>query len=202
MSVKILQSSSVNTIESMHNADLLSLVSQCIAGNEQAIDSLFQQHELGVFRLALSIVDDPMEASEITQETFISAIKALDKYEEKQSFKAWLYTITVNRSRSHIRKRKARQKLLATLTRIFRVEFEKQPLPEEAFIQNEKEATLWKSLNHLDDPLRVVVVLKYFHELPVREISEILSIPEGTIHSRLHNAREKLRMALENLNGE
>jgi RNA polymerase sigma-70 factor, ECF subfamily len=186
----------------MHNIDLLSLVSQCIAGDEEAIDSLFRQHELGVFRLALSIVDDPIEASEITQETFISAIKALDKYQEKQSFKAWLYTITVNCSRSHLRKRKARQKLLDTLTRVFRVEFDKQPLPEEAFIQNEKEAALWKSLNQLEDHLRIVVVLRYFQDLQVREISEILSIPEGTIHSRLHHAREKLRVGLAHLNGE
>jgi len=186
----------------MHNADLLTLVSQCVAGNEDAIGHLFRQYELGVYRLALSIVDDPAEATEITQETFISALKALQKYQEKQSFKAWLYTIAVNCSRSHLRKRRAREKLQATLTHIFRVEFEKQTMPEEAFVQNEKEAALWKSLNQLDDHLRIVVVLRYFHELPVREISEILSIPEGTIHSRLHNAREQLRMAMQPLNGE
>jgi RNA polymerase sigma-70 factor (ECF subfamily) len=200
--VKISQATGVNTIEGMQNVDLLFLVSQCIAGNQEAIELLFHQYQLGVFRLALSIVDDPAEASEITQETFISAVKALGKYKEKQSFKAWLYTIALNCSRSHLRKRRAREKLQATLTRLFRVEFEKQPQPEEAFIQNEKEAALWKSLNQLDDNLRVVVVLRYFHELPIREISEILSIPEGTIHSRLHTARERLRMSLERLNGE
>src|SRR6187455_2920788 len=186
----------------MNNADLLFLVSQCISGDEEAIEHLFRQHEPGVFRLALSIVDDPVEASEITQQTFISAIKALGKYQEKQSFKAWLYTITVNRSRSHWRKRKAREKLQGTLARIFRIEFEKQVLPEDAFIQNEKEAALWKSLNRLNDNLRLVVVLRYFHEMSVREMSEILSIPEGTIHSRLFAAREQLRIALEHLNGE
>jgi RNA polymerase sigma-70 factor (ECF subfamily) len=186
----------------MHNADLLSLVSQCIAGNEDAIAHLFRQYEPGVFRLALSIVDDPVEANEITQETFLSAIKALAKYEEKQTFKAWLYTIALNRSRSHLRKRKAREKLQAALTHLFQVEFGKQPLPEETFIQNEKEAAVWKSLNRLDDKLRIVVVLRYFHEMPIREISEIMSIPEGTIHSRLHTAREQLRIALDSMNGE
>jgi RNA polymerase sigma-70 factor, ECF subfamily len=200
--VKRLYGSGVNTTEGMQSTDLLSLVSQCIAGNEDAIDSLFHQYELGVFRLALSIVDDPIEANEITQETFISAIKALGKYQEKQSFKAWLFTITVNCSRSHLRKRRAREKLQATLTRLFRIEFEKQPLPEESYIQSEKEAALWKELNRLNDQLRIVVVLRYFHGLPIREISEILSIPEGTIHSRLHAAREQLRMALDHLNGE
>jgi RNA polymerase sigma-70 factor, ECF subfamily len=200
--VKILDGSGVNTSKSMHDIELLSLVSQCIDGNENAIEHLFRQYELSVFRLALSIVDDPAEATEVMQETFISALKALGKYEEKQSFKAWLYTIAINCSRSHLRKRRAREKLQATLTRLFRIEFEKQVLPEETFIQNEKDAALWESLNQLDDPLRIVVVLRYFHELPIAEISKILSIPEGTIHSRLHNAREQLRMSLSHLNGD
>lgn len=200
--VKVPDRSGVNTFESMHKADFLSLVSQCVAGNEAAIDSLFRQYEPGIFRLALSMVDDPAEAGEITQETLISALKALGKYEEKQSFRAWLFTIAVNCSRSHLRKRRVREKLQATLTRLFRIEFEKQALPEEAFIQNEREAALWKSLNQLDDHLRIVVVLRYFHELPIREIANILSIPEGTIHSRLHNAREQLRVTLAHLDGE
>jgi RNA polymerase sigma-70 factor (ECF subfamily) len=46
------------------------------------------------------------------------------------------------------------------------------------------------------------VVLRYFHELPIAEISEILSVNEGTIHSRLHTARERLREALQSMHGE
>ena len=186
----------------MQNADPLWLVSQCIAGNEEAIDYLFREHEPGVYKLALSIVDDPADASEITQKTFVSALKAMQKYQEKQTFKAWLYTIAVNHSRSLLRKRKALAKLQRTLIWIFRIEHERQILPEETIIQNEKEAILWQSLNSLDDRHRIVVVLRYFHELSVREISEILSVNEGTIHSRLHSAREKLRSALENWNGD
>jgi RNA polymerase sigma-70 factor (ECF subfamily) len=75
-------------------------------------------------------------------------------------------------------------------------------LPEETVIQNEKEAVLWKALNQLDERFRTVVVLRYFHELSIAEISEILSINEGTIHSRLHSAREKLKNALDDLDGE
>jgi RNA polymerase sigma-70 factor (ECF subfamily) len=49
--------------------------------------------------------------------------------------------------------------------------------------------------------LRVVIVLRYFHELSSMEIAEVLSIREGTVHSRLHDARERLRRALEDLDG-
>jgi len=57
-------------------------------------------------------------------------------------------------------------------------------------------------LNSLDERHRTVVVLRYFHELPISEIAEIMDINEGTIHSRLHTARERLRDVLRSLHGE
>jgi RNA polymerase sigma-70 factor (ECF subfamily) len=177
-------------------------VPECIAGNEAAIEMFVHQYETSVFRLALSIVGDPAEANEITQETFIAALRSLPSYQEKQSFKAWLYTIALNHSRNRLRKRKVIERLRTTLTGIFRIETEKQASPEETVIQSEKEAQVWKSLNQLDERHRTVIVLRYFHELSVAEISEVLSINEGTIHSRLHNAREKLKDALKNWHGE
>lgn len=178
------------------------LIAGCIAGDEDAIEMFIREYEAGVFRLALSILGDEAEAREVMQETFLSALRALPLYQEKKSLKAWLYTIALNHSRSHLRKRKILERLHSTLTGIFRLEAEKQVSPEEAVIQNEKEAVLWRTLNQLDERHRIVVVLRYFHELPISEISEILSVNEGTIHSRLHNAREKLRDALNHLHGE
>jgi RNA polymerase sigma-70 factor (ECF subfamily) len=178
------------------------LVSECIAGNQAAIEMLVRQYETGVFRLALSIVGDEADANEITQETFIAALKALRTYQEKKTFKAWLYTIALNLSRSHLRKRKVIERLRTTLGSIFRVETQKQSLPEEDVIRTEKEAAIWTELNKLDERHRIVVVLRYFHELPIAEISEILSVNEGTIHSRLHTARERLREALQSMHGD
>jgi RNA polymerase sigma factor (sigma-70 family) len=113
-----------------------------------------------------------------------------------------LYTIALNHSRNHLRKRKVIARLKTTLTSIFRVETQKQTSPEDAVLQNEKEAALWRSLNQLDERHRVVMVLRYFQELSVAEISQILSVKEGTVHSRLHTAREKLRDALKSLHGD
>lgn len=199
---KISSLTGVNPVERMNEAHPSWLVSGCLAGDEAAIEALVRRYETGIFRLALSIVGDSADANEITQETFLSALKSLPSYQEKKSFKAWLYMIALNHSRSHLRKRKTRQRLSELLTSIFRVETQKQVLPEDAVLENEKEAILWKSLNHLDEKFRTVVVLRYFHEMSVSEISEVLSVNEGTIHSRLHNAREKLRQAFEQLDGE
>ena len=200
--MKIFTPSRVNPLERMTEAQPSWLISECIAGNEAAIEMLVRQYETGVFRLALSIIGDQAEANEITQETFIAALRSLPSYEEKKSFKAWLYTIALNHSRSHLRKRKVIERLRTTLNTIFQIETQKQASPEESVIKNEKEAEIWKTLNQLDEPFRIVVVLRYFHELSIAEISEILSISEGTIHSRLHTARERLRNALVHLHGE
>ena len=199
--MKISWLSRVNSMERMTEAHPARLISECIAGNEDAIEFLVRRHEAGVFRLALSILGDPAEANEVMQETFLSALKALPSYQERQSFRAWLYRIALNHSRSRLRKRKSLERLRSALTLIFRVEAEKQDSPEETVIENEKEAAIWRSLNELDERLRIVVILRYFQDLPVMEIAEILSVREGTVHSRLHSAREKLRGALSHLHG-
>lgn len=200
--MKISPFSRVNSIGRMDAYPSSWLIAECIAGNEAAIEILVRQYEAGVFRLALSIVDDEAEAHEITQETFIAALRSLPSYQEKQSLKAWLYMIALNHSRSHLRKRKVIDRLRQTLTNIFQIEVQKQVSPEEAAAQREKEAVIWNSLNQLDERLRIVVVLRYFHGLSVAEISEILSVKEGTIHSRLHSAREILRDSLKHLRGD
>jgi RNA polymerase sigma-70 factor (ECF subfamily) len=127
-------------------------------------------------------------------------LRALPRYQEKKSFKAWLYTITINTARSHLRKQRFAARLKKTLTSIFLVEAQKLPSPEEAAIQNEQEVQLWNALNELDEKHRMVTVLRYFHELSITEIAETLSIHEGTVNSRLHTARERLRNALVQTN--
>lgn len=200
--MKVSSSTSVNSMNSMTIAEPSRLLSDCIAGDERAIELLVRQHEAGVFRLALSIVGDADEANEITQETFIAALRSLRSYQEKTSFKAWLYTITLNMSRSRLRKQKVVDRLKTALATIFRVEIQKQSSPEEVVLQNEKETVVWKALNELDERHRIIMILRYFQELSTSEIARILSISEGTVHSRLHTARERLRNALGYLHGE
>jgi RNA polymerase sigma-70 factor (ECF subfamily) len=186
----------------MDTAEAAQVIEKCLAGNEQAIERFVSTHKTDVFRLALSIVQDSATANEITQDTFIAALRSLRSYREKSSLNAWLYTIALNTSRSHLRKQKALDKLRTTLTSILRVDSQKPSTPEDMIIQTEKERLVWKALNGLDERHRTVMVLRYFHELSVAEISEILSVNEGTVHSRLHTARDRLRNALTTLHGE
>ena len=174
------------------------LIAACIQGDETAIAQLVQEHQLGVFRLALSVLNDPSEANEAAQDAFIVALRALKSYKENSSFKAWLYTITLNISRSRLRKRKTQEKLKRTLTSIFHIRSQSTPSLEEAVIHNEEDATLWKALGTLGEKHRIPLVLRYYHDLTIAEIAELMNIKEGTVHSRLSIGRERLRVMLNN----
>ena len=200
--MKLTNLASVNYLEGMNTDESSQLILDCIAGDEHAIELFVRRYEATVFRVALSIVNDPIEANEVTQETFISALKSLRTYRHRSSIKAWLYTIALNTGRSHLRSQKILERLRTTLIDIFQVETQKQPLPEDIVVQNEKEIAIWESLNNLDERHRIVMILRYFHGLSVTEISEMLSVNEGTVHSRLHTARERLRVALAPTHGE
>ena len=177
--------------------DSLQVISGCIAGNEAAIERLIYQYQNAVFRLTLSVLNDPTEANEATQDTFIAALAALESYREHSSFKSWLYTIALNISRNRLRKRRTIERLNQTLQAIFRVQVQKTASPEELVIRSEKDADLWRALSCLGEKQRIPIILRYFHELSTAEIAEVLQINEGTVHSRLHVGRERLRAELE-----
>lgn len=175
------------------------LIAACIEGDETAIEQFVQEYQLGLFRLTLSVLGDPGEANEATQDSFMAALKALKSYRATSSLMAWLYTIALNTSRSRLRKRKALERLQKTLASLFHVQTQRQPTLEETLIEDEKDATLWKAIERLDEKHRLPIVLRYYHEFSVKEIAVILKVKEGTVHSRLSIARDKLRAELEGL---
>jgi RNA polymerase sigma-70 factor (ECF subfamily) len=175
------------------------LISACISGDEFAIEQLIQQYQPGIFNLALSILNDPFEATEAAQDTFIAALVGLKSYKDKASFKSWLNKIALNICRSRLRKRKTLDRLELSLKTIFHLQSQTAPTPEDAVIHNEKRAILREALARLGEKHRLPIVLRYFHDMPVSEIAEILEINEGTVHSRLHIARERLRRELDSL---
>lgn len=181
------------------NEERAGLIADCIKGDETAIARLIEKYQPGVFRFALSILNDPGEASEATQDTFIAALRALSSYHEAASFKTWLYKIALNFSRSRLRKRKTLERLQNTLTSIFEVQSQLPPTPEDAVIRDEEEAAIWKALGKLGEKHRIPLVLRYYHDLSIAEIAEIMNLKEGTVHSRLSIGRERMRIQLEEL---
>jgi len=197
--MKVSPGKRVNRIDEFMKEEQVGLIVDCIKGDEAAIAQLIQTYQVGVFRLAFSVLKDPGEANEATQETFIAALRALKSYREKSTFKAWLYKIAFNISRSRLRKRNSLERLQRKLTSIFEIQSQNPPTPEDVIIENEQDEALWKALENLGEKQRIPIVLRYYHDFSITEIAEILDLKEGTVHSRLSIGREKLRSELVGL---
>jgi len=169
---------------------------QCREGDSLAIERLVQTYQGDVYRLALSILDDSDDADDATQEVFLSALRALDSFRGHASFKTWLFSITVNVCRNRLTRHKSRGRLQQILQNLFPKEQE-QAHPEIKALQDESDAVLWRAVRTLDDKHRLPIILRYYHDLPVADIAEMLGIPSGTVHSRLNHARERLRALLK-----
>jgi RNA polymerase sigma-70 factor (ECF subfamily) len=174
---------------------------RCRAGEPAAVEWLVNTHQAALFRLALSILDDPAEADEAVQETFVAALRRLDTYRGQAALATWLYAIAVNVCRSRWRKGRAWQRLRGVL-QAARWGAAPPAAPEAAASQRETQAAVWSAVQRLGEKHRLPVILRYYHDLPTAEIAAILGISEGTVHSRLATARDRLRPALRHLHAE
>jgi RNA polymerase sigma-70 factor (ECF subfamily) len=173
------------------------LITLCREGDESAIETLVSKYQKPTYRLALSILEDPFEAEEAAQDALLAALGSLDSYRGDASFNTWLHVITVNVCRSRLRKRQTWDRLKNTIQIIFRTGGETTPPPEEAAIQGEADAALWRAVHTLDEKHRLPVILRYYHDCSIAEIAQILNVNEGTIHSRLSIARDRLHSLLK-----
>jgi len=156
------------------------------------VDPLIDQFYVPVYHLVMSILQDSDEADDIAQETFITAVQKLARYEVGTNIRAWLFTIAVNKCRDHLRKAKRRFAHIERLQGWFTTAFGNDS-PEDAALRTETCTELWEVVNALGDKHRLPVILWFLHGLPIRQIAGILNISEGSVHSRLHYANRKLR---------
>jgi len=187
----------VSKVVKMDPSDTTCLIAHCLQGDEASIERLVANHHLEVYRLALSILDDPAEAGEAAQEALIAALADLDSYRGDSAFTTWLYTITLNISRRRLHKQRALSRLKQTLQTILRIQNETTKSVEDEVIQDETEAVLWEALQGLDEKHRLPMILRYYLDLPIDEIARILGIRQGTVYSRLFTARERMRESLK-----
>ena len=169
----------------------LEIVNAFESGQTPEIETLVRTYYPDVLRLAMSLLDDPGDAEDAAQETFIAASAGLDGFRGDSKIKTWLFGIAINVCRTQRRKQARRKRLQQTLQALTRLT-NRPRTPEELAARNEIGARLRAAVSALDDKHRVPVVLFYLHDLPVPEIARILETRPGTVYSRLHYARKQL----------
>ena len=180
--------------------DLDRLIQTRRATDAEVIENLVDRFYDDLYRLAVTILCDPDEAEDAVQESLITAMMRLDRYQPGTNLRAWLYTITLNTCRGYLRKRSRRFSLSTLLGRLFEQQ-ERPPCPEKAALKNEGNAQLWDAVNDLGEKHRLPILLRYIEDLSTREIAQILGINEGTVRSRLHYGCRKLQERLSFVEG-
>ena len=178
------------------------LVDAAKAGDAEAFGAFVRRHQRRVFRLAVHLLHNTAEAEDISQEAFVRAYGALDRFDGRSEPFTWLYRITVNLSLNALRSRKTRRSGVTTDDpRVEAALIERRPGladPARQVTDRELALALCDGVDALSETLRTTLVLVAVDGLSHAEASQVLGCPEGTIAWRIHEARRKLK---EFLNG-
>jgi len=143
------------------------------------------------FRVAYGVLRHRQDAEDVAQEAFVRAHRSFHQLRDRERFRAWLVRAAWRLAIDHRRGSRRRT------TREEAVEPAHQASIEEAAADNERAAHLWSAIDALPEKLRIVIVLSAIEGHDTREVSALLTIPEGTVRSRMFLARKALAERLQ-----
>jgi len=173
-------------------------IERLMAGDAEALETFVARYINDVYKLLLRLTADKEEASDLTQETFLRAIRAIKSFRGDSDLKTWLFRIAINVSNSRFR---WWQKRGASIT--FSFDSEEVDLrkiassdtenPECVALKKERESILIKALMKVPKKFRDAMILRDIEGFSYEEIAEILQVNLGTVKSRIARGREEFR---------
>jgi RNA polymerase sigma-70 factor (ECF subfamily) len=186
----------------MSNGNDAELVARLKAGDQRAYAQLVESNAGIIYRLALRLVGNEADAEDVLQETFLSAFKSIDQFQEQSSLSTWLYRIATNAALMRLRRKEPIQVSVDEPVEsedgdlIPRQFFDFCCLPEEDLLRDEARAEMARAIEELSPALRSVFVLRDVEGLSTEETAEALDLSVSAVKSRLMRARLKLRERL------
>jgi RNA polymerase sigma-70 factor, ECF subfamily len=164
------------------------LIARLAKGDQQAMPMLFARHRTRVFRFVLRRVRNEAVAEELVNEIFLAVWQQAGRFEGTSSATTWMLSIAHNKAVSSLRKKRDEGLDEGVAEAIP----DDSDSAETILAKGGKAAALRLCLNKLPDDQRVVMDLVYYHEQSVKEVAEVLGIPEATVKTRMFYARKKL----------
>lgn len=176
----------------------LDLVERHRYGDETAFEEIYDRFGGMVYNLAWRLSNDPEEAADLTQETFLRIHRHLGKFRGGSTLKTWIYRIALNHCRSRLGRKRVWQPLAEETERRLP---DPRRGPEERALAHDAERRVAAALAALPSRYAEAVVLCDLEGLPYQEIAEVLGVRIGTVRSRIARGRERLRRVLEKAEG-
>jgi RNA polymerase sigma-70 factor (ECF subfamily) len=167
------------------------LVRRSGQGDRSAFGVLVERHQRRVFNLALRMTGREEDARDATQDAFLSALRKLPSFRGEAAFTTWLHRIAVNACYDLLRKRQR----APLLDRMPDHELQPPPSPDSAEL-TDLSVDVQRALLRVPEDYRIVMILHDVQDQPYEEVARILSVPVGTVKSRLHRGRVALARAL------
>ena len=178
------------------------LVAACQKGNEKAFGELVRRYQRAVHRLAWSLTRNASDADDLAQETFVRAWGAIGRFELGQPLYPWLARIVTNQAFSLFRHRKRRPETSIEPLVEAGQQWGMEDDPAEHTADAERDTQLRACFGELQPEHQAVLALRAVQDLSYEEIASALSIPIGTVMSRLSSARGELKKRLAERGGE
>jgi len=166
---------------------LIELVKKATKGDNESFNTLIQSRKESIYKVAYSYVNNTEDALDIMQEVIYKALISIKNLKEPEYFNTWLTRITINCSINFLNKSK----------KVISLD-EKHIKDMTLHSSNTEEIMdLHESLKNLDSKYKTIVILKYFEDLTLKDISDILKLPLSTVKSQLYRGLEKLKIDLK-----
>ncbi len=165
-------------------------------GEATAYGHLVRKYQRRLCTSLFHMCGSSADAQDAAQEAFLQAFLKLNSYTGASSFYTWLYRIAVNALITEYRKRRTRAKSERSSSESELQQSTKSECPDERLLREERVHQVQQALANLSAEHRTILVLREFENCDYDEISRLLSIPIGTVRSRLHRARLELREEL------
>ena len=179
------------------------LVSRAQTGDRMAMCELISRYERKTYNLAYRLMGNHADASDAAQEALVRVYTRIHNFRGDSAFSTWLFRVVTNTCLDELRRRgRLRHASLDTPLPTDEGALPRQTLleldtPTERAERQEVQAAVQRAIARLPEDYRVVVVMRDLHEYSYHEIAAILGTSLGTIKSRLHRARQALRLILK-----
>ena len=189
----------------MDAAQLQEMVKQAAQQDGKAITQLYEEYHNGIYFLCLKIVKNGDDALDLVQDSFLQAFSKLDTLENPAQFGSWLNQIAANKCRDYLKKKTpvlfSQQQSNSEEEEEPEIEDRDESLiPDKALDTEETRRLIMEIIDALPDLQRMTVMMYYYEEKSIKEISEVMECSENTTKSRLNYARKQIRegvLALE-----
>jgi RNA polymerase sigma factor (sigma-70 family) len=179
-----------------HHPEEQVLVQRFNQGDGSAFDMIVQEHSAEIAALANRLLGWPGNIDDIVQDVFLAAFVGLKRFRCTCSLRTWLFTITINKCRTHRYRRMLRGKFFSKGARLSSTSV---PAADKALMDSETFEQVRRAMTALPAKYRQPLVLRYLQELSVGEIAQILGVSENTVQVRLSRARQRLKNDLKSL---